>query len=469
MLRHSFALALAGAFAGAACGGRAAPVAPPTTVPAELDGPHRAAIHAYVKPYLDGEIVEAMVIGVYDAGSLEIYGFGRGPGGKPPDGRTLFDLGSVTKVYTGLLLADAVQRREVELDQPLADLLPRGVTVPTADKTAITLRHLVLHSSGLPRLPPTVAARLASPDPYGEYSEDVLYADLVRTELEAAPGTRVSYSNYGAALLGFALGRKVGGGYGAVLRARVLEPLGLRDTFVTVPASHAARRAAGTDTDLRPAAPWTFPDTLAGAGALISSANDQLKFIEAQLDAAAGGRAKLRGAMRFAQEAQLEGDDAANQGLGWQIDTGGRLWHNGQTAGAHAFVGFEPKTRRGVVVLASTATTLADRIAIAVFDIMAKQDPTALVLPAAGELAAYAGTYDVAGTPVTVAVAGKRLYVEGAGEPRQRLVPVAANAFWIEGLHAPVSFVKDESSGAIVQMVFDIGGSRFIAPRAEAK
>src|SRR5690349_25083261 len=84
--------------------------------------------------------------------------FGKGPGGKPPTGSTLFEIGSITKVYTSLLLADAVQRHEVSLDTPVAELLPPGVTVPTKDKHVITLRNLALHNSGLPRLPPSIAA-----------------------------------------------------------------------------------------------------------------------------------------------------------------------------------------------------------------------------------------------------------------------------------------------------------------------
>src|SRR5512139_332889 len=155
--------------------------APTKPVPtSDLDGPHKDAVAAQVKPYLDGEIVSGVVIGLYDAGKTEIYGFGRGPAGKPT-ADTLYEIGSITKVYTGLLLADAVQRKEVELDTPVAELMPPGVTVPTRDKQVITLRHLVLHSSGLPRLPPSVNP--TAPDPYGHYTEDMLVRDLIATEL----------------------------------------------------------------------------------------------------------------------------------------------------------------------------------------------------------------------------------------------------------------------------------------------
>ncbi len=193
-----------------------------------------------------------MVIGVYDAGKEEIYGFGVGPGGKPPTGRTLFEIGSISKVFTSLMLADAVQRKEVDLDTPITDLLPPGVTVPTVDKRVITLKHLALHSSGLPRVPPSVAAAGDNPDPYGNYHEDTLYADLNTTALESPPGTQVAFSNYGLGLLGFGLGRKLGGGYAAALAARVLKPLDLRDTMVDVPDALAGRVVQGTTDDRCP-------------------------------------------------------------------------------------------------------------------------------------------------------------------------------------------------------------------------
>src|SRR6185436_7772306 len=147
-------------------------------------GRHHEDVEAQVKPFLDAELVSGLVVALYDAGRIEVYGFGKGPGNAPPDGTTLFELGPVTKVYTSLLLADAVQRREVELDTPIAELLPPGVTVPIRDKVAITLKHLVLHTSGLPPLPPSLFARRNDGDPYARYGEDRLYNDLIQTELQ---------------------------------------------------------------------------------------------------------------------------------------------------------------------------------------------------------------------------------------------------------------------------------------------
>jgi len=443
----------------AACSAPAAPPARPEPPRADVDpdGPHRAAVAAQIQPFLDAEVLSGVVIGLYDAGKREIYGFGAGPGGKPPTGGTLFELGSVTKVYTGLLLADAVQRREITLDAPVADLLPPGITVPTKDKIAITLKHLMLHSSGLPRLPPSLNA--PKPDPYARYGEEQLYQDLLATELVTPPGTKIVYSNYGAGLLGFALGRKIGGGYAAALQERVLTPLGLRDTYLGFPPG--APRAEGTNEDLQPMVPWTF-DALAGAGALVSTARDQLTLIDAELDAVAGSKLPLRAPMRLTQEAQLD-EVGANAGLGWVIDREGRYWHNGGTGGFHAFVGFDPKSRRGIVILAATSTSLVDHLANSLYKLLDNEPPPPVKFPTPEQLAPLAGSYDFSGTKLLISAVGKRLYIEGPGEPRHRLLPLSETEFFLEPLQAVVVFQKDGDQ--VARIVFAIGDHTLTAAR----
>jgi CubicO group peptidase (beta-lactamase class C family) len=425
------------------------------------DGPHREAIAAQVKPYLDGELVTGLVIGIYDAGKLEIYGFGAGPGGKPPNGHTLFELGSITGVYTNLMLADSVQKREVEIDAPVTELLPPGVTVPTANKVAITLKHLALHSSGLPHNPPSLLARKMPPDPYASYGEDALFQDLIATQLDAPPGTQIAQSDYGTGLLGYALGRKIGGGFAKAVEARVLVPLGLRETFVNVPAGFGARRALGTDEDLKQTSRWTW-GALAGAGILSSTVRDQLKLIDAELDAAAGSRGTLRGPMRYSQETELD-TAGENAGLGWTIDSAGRYFHAGLTGGFRGFVGFDPKTKRGVVVLASTSTTLIDSLARSMFDVLDGTVKPAAALPTEARLATYAGLYDFGGAKLTIVVQGKRIYVEGPGEPRHRLAPINDRTFWIEAVQTAARF---EIEGDVIKaLVFKVGDRVIAAPR----
>ena len=446
----------------ACSGGSSRPVTPvQPSGDSDPDGPNRARIAAHVQPLIDAELVSGIVVGVVDAGRREVYGFGKGPAGKAPDGGTLFELGAVTKIYTGLLLADSVQRREVDLDTPVAELLPPGVTVPTRDKLAITLRQLALHSSGLPPLPPSL--QTASDNPFGAYRENQLYQDLIRTQLVHPPGSRILFSEYGAGLLGHALGLKIGGGYAKALDGRVLQPLELKSTFFVVPKDAAARLATGTNDNLEPVAAWTY-DALAGADGLISSVRDQLTFVEAQLDAEAGSKGALRPAMRLTHETQLErtGD---NEGIGWQIDSAGRYWQNGSTGGYHAFVGFDPKTRRGIAILASTRTALVDSLATGLYRALAGEDVKPPKFPSAEQLKSFAGSYDFQGMKLSITAQGKRLYVEGPGEPKIRMMPISEHEFWIDRLQSVVVFERDGDK--VKRAVFVVGDKQLSAPRID--
>jgi serine-type D-Ala-D-Ala carboxypeptidase/endopeptidase len=444
----------------AACG---TPPAKPKLPPVDPNqGAHREAVEAQLKPYLDGEVLTSVVVGLYDAGKREVYGFGTGPGGKPPNGATLYDLGTATKIYTSLLLAEAVQRREVDLDAPISELLPPGVTVPKQDNISITAKHLALHSSGLPRHPPSLTARSPMPpDPFAGYTDDALYQDLVTTKLQTPPGTEISVSDYGVGVLGHALGHKIGGGYVAALQTRVLQPLGLTDTVVALPTGTTARKVLGTDDDLKRVPRWTW-GALVAAGGLVTSANDSLKLLEAELDAAAGSRGVLRPQMRLTQEAQLDrGGD--NEGLGWMIDAGGRLWYDGRTSGFRTYLGFDPKTKRAVVILSSTSTTLVDFLGPMMFEVLDGTAKPPIAPPGVNTMGAYVGKYDFTGTILDVKLDGKRLYLEGPGEPRHRMAPYGDHGFWIEDLQAAAKFARE--ADVIKGLVFQVAGKTLVAAR----
>lgn len=446
----------------AACGGGSAhPVAPVTkSVGLDPDGPHKATVAAQLQPMVDAELTSGVVVGLYDAGKLEIYGFGKGPGGKPPTGSTLFELGAVTQVYTSLLFADAVQRKEVELDTPVAELLPPGVTAPTAGKAPITLRHLAVHSSGLPPVPQAIDRAPGSPDPFAHYGEDQLYRDLIGTPLEATPGTRILRSDFGVGLLGFTLGKKLGG-FPTAMEKRVLEPLGLTSTFFTVPASAADRRATGTNDDLASVPPWTY-DALLGAGGLVSSAHDQLALLQAEIEAAAGSTRALRAPMRLTQEAQLE-TDGPNEGLGWNIDNVGRYWQSGVTGGFRSFIGFDPKNRRGVVILASSSISLIDSVAKRMYAILGNEAVAPPKFPTAEQLATFAGSYQFQDFKLAMKVKANRIYVEGPGVPPIRMLPISDHEFWIESLQSVAVFQKE--GGKVTKAIFIVGDKQMTAPR----
>ena len=224
-----------------------------------------------------------IVVGVIEPNGRRVVAYGNLANGDPRtlDGDTIFEIGSISKVFTSLLLADMVNRKEVALDDPAAKYLPENVKMPERSGKSITLLDLSTHTSGLPPLPGNL--KLKDPrNPYADYSVDDLYQFLSGYTLPRDPGSEFEYSNLGAGLLGHLLAYRAGTDYESLIRTRITQPLGMPDTGITLSSSMKQRMATGHNAMLAPVANWDLP-TLAGAGALRSSANDMLTFLEAFL------------------------------------------------------------------------------------------------------------------------------------------------------------------------------------------
>jgi CubicO group peptidase (beta-lactamase class C family) len=279
------------------------------------------------------------------------------------DGDTIFEIGSISKVFTSLLMSDMVNRKEVTLDDPAANYLPQTVKMPERNGKSITLLDLSTHRSGLPNFPSNLKLNLTQGEikdpanPYAFYSVDDLYEFLSEYTLARDPGSEFEYSNLGAGLLAHLLTNRAGTDYESLTRIRITQPLGMPDTGITLALSPKQRMAAGHRANLAPITPkdWDPSHALAGAGALRSSVNDMLTFLEAVLG-------YKESPLAPAMKAMLEVRRPAGKieiGLGWLISsTDGReiAWHNGGTAGFRSFAGYDPKERIGVVVLSNAST-----------------------------------------------------------------------------------------------------------------
>jgi serine-type D-Ala-D-Ala carboxypeptidase/endopeptidase len=289
-----------------------------------------------------------------------------GPGSAEPGATTVFEIGSVAKVLTALLLADMVARGEVALEDPIDRFLPAGVQAPAHNGRRINLQHLATHTSGLPRLPDNMApADLANP--YADYVEDDLYAFLSGHTLQREPGERYEYSNLGAGLLGHLLALRGGAPYEQLVRERVLQPLGMGDTRVQPTPDMAARLAAGHGPGLDPVPGWDFA-VLAGAGGWRSTAEDLLRLLRAALAPPEGTLGEAL-ALSF-QPLAPTGSPGVEIGLGWhRLELGDRqiVWHNGQTGGYYAFLGFDLDRGAGSIVLSNTSADL-DELGLQLID-----------------------------------------------------------------------------------------------------
>jgi CubicO group peptidase (beta-lactamase class C family) len=291
-----------------------------------------------------------IVVGVIEPNGRRVVAYGKLANSDPRtlDGDTIFEIGSITKVFTSLLLADMVNRKEMSLDDPAAKYLPDSATMPERNGGSIRLHDLSTHTSGLPPLPGNLK-------PESGYRIEDLYQFLSGYKLPRDPGSEYEYSNLGAGLLGHLLARRAGSDYESLVRSRITQPLGMPDTGITFSSTVNQRMATGHNAMLAPVANSDLPAPLAGAGALRSSANDMLTFLEAFL----GYEESL---LSPAMKAMLEVRRPAGQatiGLGWIIISAhGReiVGHDGATGGFHSFAGYDVEARTGVVVLSNAST-----------------------------------------------------------------------------------------------------------------
>ncbi len=383
---------------------------------------------------------------------------------------TQFEIGSVTKVFTSLLLAEGERAGKVSRDDPVTKYLKIPAKPEDLVRIGkITLLMLATHTSSLPRLPANFAPSNPQ-DPYADYTMDRLLAGLAASGATVEAPAPYAYSNFGAGVLGQALAAAWGESYPEALRRHVLEPLGLAHTSLALTgAPAAADLAPGHDAKGDAAANWTF-DAIAPAGALRSSARDMALFLQACL----GQRSTpLVDAIAATIQPQrpLAGMPGSI-GLAWHLTAGDppSVWHNGGTAGYHSFVGFEPHGRRAIVVLANTSASV-DGLAFGLLRGGPKPAAeAAAVTPApAVRPEEYVGRYPLAPTFVmSVTTDGGKLFVQATGQPQFLLLPAAADRFRVKDVDAEISFERD-AAGKVAALVLHQNGVDQRAPRSEAK
>jgi CubicO group peptidase (beta-lactamase class C family) len=282
------------------------------------------------------------------------------PDGSAPDPDTLFEIGSITKAFTGVLLADMHLRGEVALDDPLSRYLDRGL--PAWPRRAPTLFELATHRGGLPNTPRPLARRelafalgFGSRDPWTGVDADG-YAELLRRTRPGGVGGRLRYSSVGFGLLGTALAAAAGRSYEDLLRERVLTPLGMHATTLDL----AAPIVQGHSRSGRKRPP--LEDLMPAAGSIRSNVREMTAFLSACLAPVPDPPGP---ALALAQEPAHRVNRRMSIGLGWLIVTPrGKppvVWHNGGTWGFRSFAGFSPERGRAVVVLSNTARSV-DRL-----------------------------------------------------------------------------------------------------------
>ena len=274
------------------------------------------------------------------------------PAQEKPNNLIVYELGSISKLFTSLLLADAVLRDEINLYAAADVANPAGVRLPSRDDRSIKWIDLSTHRSGLPRLPSNLPLTDLV-NPYREYDSKKAAEFLNQYKLPRPPGESQEYSNFGASVLGYLVAQKAGKPYEELLRERIAEPLKMTDCTVSLSDEQMKRLATPHNKFGSAAPPWTFAD-LPGAGGVHATMRDMMRFAKAQLNPPSG---ILGEAIDLAWNQHTEADESGPaMGLGWMIAGDGQTrWHNGETGGSTSAIFINRKLKCAVVVLCNTA------------------------------------------------------------------------------------------------------------------
>ncbi|HVY90670.1 MAG TPA: serine hydrolase [Hyphomonadaceae bacterium] len=431
--------------------------------------PPDADMLAMIKARVDEGRAAGIVLGVMDAdGKTRVVAYGDpGPGAQPLSANSVFEIGSITKTFTATILADMAAKGEVKLDAPAQTYAPPGLTLPKRGEKEITLLNLSEQNSGLPRMPSNF--KPADPaNPYADYTPQQLDDFLAHYTLTRDIGAEFEYSNLGVGVLGNLLANKAGKSYEALVRDRVLKPLKMDMTGVTLTPAMQKQLAKGHNPAGAVVANWDLP-TLVGAGGLRSNMSDMLKYLRANL--ATPPKTPLERAMADAHTPRAPASPNMQIGLNWLTTTtksGAQYtWHNGGTGGYGTFIGFDAKRHVGVVLLVNTAGG-ADDIAIHLLDPTVPLSPkptppkprTEVAVPAE-ILAKYVGVYALDSAPnfkIVVTLENGALFAQATGQPKFPLFAESPTNFFLKVVDAQLAFTK-AANGQPAYVVLHQGGA----------
>ncbi len=362
---------------------------------------------------------------------------------------TIYEIGSLTKLFTGVLLADAVNRGEVKLNEPISKYLPNTVTVPSFNGKEITLLDLATHTSSLPRLPNNLD--LKNPAPYAGYTAQNLYDFLSNYKLTREIGSQYEYSNLGVGLLGHILSLRGKMSLEKLMTVRIFKTLGMNDSSFSLTDAKKTRHAQGY-TYKNELAPLWFFDSLAGGGAIRSTSSDMAKFISAAVGIT---KTPLANAFIEARKPQRQGrTDATKIGLCWNnfVLSGTEIfWHGGGTSGFRSYIAISPEQKKGAFLVSNAdsdeISSFNESVAFNYLQPKFPIEKTRIVISLPEDiLQKYVGEYQLAPDfSIIVTLQGNRLFAQatGAGQGNLELFAEKEDEFFVKALKADISFTKN--------------------------
>jgi serine-type D-Ala-D-Ala carboxypeptidase/endopeptidase len=401
------------------------------------------SVEEKIRQRVDCQETPGIVVGIFDNGQTTYYAFGVADQktGERVTSATLFEIGSITKVFTTEMAAILSLQGKINFQEKAQKYLPSNMALPDKNGKSITIEHLAMAHTGLPRMPKNFSP--ADPEnPYIDYREDELTAFISQCELSREPGSLYEYSNLGMGLLGYLITRVEKKPYSELVRNLILEPLKMQSTVVSGEPTKKAV-ATGHSGNL-PAKAWTWNNesVLTGAGGLLSNAEDMMKFLAANLKATANSTQTNKA---FAMTHTPKGN-AGNMkiGYGWHIRDENVVWHNGGTGGFRSFAGFDASKNKAVVVLTNSNTGADDlgfHLLNDAYELKTLKKPFEVSVE---QLKLYTGTYELMpGFVLTITLEDGHLAAQATGQPKITIYAESNSRFYYKVVNAQIEFITN--------------------------
>ncbi len=448
-----------------------------------------ADLHQMLVTRVDSQkLATGVVVGIVQLSGKQIVSYGvLGEDDKRPvDGDTEFGIGSVTKVFTALLLSEMAEKGQVSLDDPVSKYLPSGrVRMPTYGGKPITLADLATHTSGFPLRPTNLVSGWTEQGEMGQmllteykeyegYTPEDFYRFLSSYKLQHAPGSHYEYSNINYGLLGLALSYWARKPYRDLVQQIITGPLAMDDTRMELSPGMRQRQAKSYTYYYSQliAVPTEPLGPLDAAGAYYSTANDLIRLLSAVLGFVDSPLKRAMDAMpKTLRPGGMPPADArtgsSQIALAWNVYSDGDdeiIWKNGSVSGYRAFIGYDPKRRIGVVALANAQSgNGVDDIGLHILD---ERVPVDMSVPKfykevpvrAGILDEYVGTYRYSPTDtMTISRQGDHLYLSVPEQPKMKMFAYDTNEFFLKVTDAQATF-GDVKNGRATKIVWHQGG-----------
>jgi CubicO group peptidase (beta-lactamase class C family) len=405
-----------------------------------------AEVVASIERRIEEGLTPSIAIAIIDSSGVQFFNFGKtAKKGQEVDENTIYEIGSITKVFTGILLAQQVLDGELRLEDEINNFLPENIKVPVMGDTEITFGNLTDHTSGLPRLPDNFNP--ANPNnPYADYTVEQLYEFISNYQAIRTVGAEYEYSNLAQGLLGHLLAMNNNSTYEELMVQTIAHPLEMNDTRIELTQRLKENLALGHSKG-RVVENWDIP-TLAGAGAIRSSTSDMAKFISANLGYM---NTPLVEAMELSHQIRHDMAGEMSIAMAWHImkgDKGDIICHGGGTGGYRTFIGFVKETGKGVVLFTNSSEG-ADDIGFYLLDSgsgLAKFKSDAVDIPKS-ILEQYVGLYEMRPEfNITISREGKQLFGRATGQESFGMFPENDTVFYLTVVEAKISFQLEKGA-----------------------